>query len=104
MSSFRVKGPLRKEIINFDFYFSSAAELVDLFGVQKYMGDRFHYSEITEEFYALEKPEAFPLEGITKIHCIVFHPDGRVEMGRHLSQCDECFNGNLYKWSIWFST
>ena len=32
MPSFGVKRPLRKEIMNFDFYISSAAELVDLFG------------------------------------------------------------------------
>ena len=98
MSSFGVKGPLRKEIVNFDFYFSSAAELVRLFSVEKNMGERFHYSEITEEeFYSQEKPEAFPLDGNTKMHCIVFHPDGRVEMARHICECDECFNGNLSK-------
>ena len=97
MSSFGVKGPLRKEIINFDFYFSSVAKLVDLFANQKDMGERFHYSEITEEeFYAQEKPTSFPLDGNTKMHCIVFHPDGRVEMARHICECDECFNGNLY--------
>ena len=100
MSSFGVKGPLRKEIINFDFYYSSAAKLVALFQKKK-MGERMHYSEITEgTYYSQAKPTTLPLPGNTKMHCIVFHPDGRVEMSRDICECDQCFDGNLSKCTL----
>ena len=96
MSSFGVKSPLRKEIINNDYYYwSSSSDLVDLFK-SKSMGDRMHYSSITrEEIESQNKPEELKLKNSTKMHCIVFHHDVSVEMQRDICECDECFDGNL---------
>ena len=97
MSSFGVKAPLRKEIVNNDFYMEKAIDLVNLFN-KKDMGERKHYREVTKRSYDSQPcPIARKIEGNTKMHCIVFHCDGMIEFCRDICECDECFYGNLSK-------
>ena len=94
-SAFGVKTPLRKEIINKDFYWTKSSQLVDLFQ-KKGMDGRYHYNEITQEdINDQEWAGEFPIKGSRKLHCIVFKPDGTVETTRHICDCDACFEGEL---------
>ena len=96
MSSFGVKSPLRKEIINKDFYWTTAKELVELFQ-EKGMPERFLYNEVTKSDYDSQDwlKTAFKIKGCRKLRCFVFHPDGSVETSRHMCECDACFQGDL---------
>ena len=99
MSSWGVKNPLRKEIINNDFYMNSAEDMVDLFKgkqTESSQFDRMYYTEIKQDIYnSHTKPDALPINGSQKMHCIAFHPDGTVLTSRDICDCDECFAGNL---------
>ena len=83
MSSWGVKNPLRKEIINKDFYVSSAQDLVNLFKGKQASStefERMYYTEVTQASYDLQiRPEELPIKGSQKVHCIAFHPDGTVQ-------------------------
>ena len=80
MSSFGVKAPLRKEIVNKDFYWTKAKQLVDLFQ-KKNMPVRYHYEEVTKEEIDLQdcNQKEYPIKGCRKLRMIAFHPDGLVE-------------------------
>ena len=99
MSSWGVKSPLRKEIINHDFYMSSAADLVDLFKTKQQdtsQFDRMYYTEITQNnFDSQTCPDPFPIPGSQKLHCIAFHPDGTIQTSRDICDCDDCFSGDM---------
>ena len=97
MSSWGIKNPLQKEIINVDFY-----ELGSGFG-HLFKGkqasstefERMYYTEVTQASYLQIRPEELPIKGSQKVHCIAFHPDGTVQTRRDICDCDECFEGNF---------
>ena len=102
MSSFGVKAPLRKEIINNDFFWTESAQLVNLFQ-SKLMGEQLHCNEIMLDDISAKsqhKSPEYPIKGCIKLHCIAFHPDGSVETNRDICDCDECFRGKFSKCSL----
>ena len=95
MSSSGLKGPLRKEIITSDFYWSSAKDLEIKFNEMD-MGDHFIYKELTSELInSWDKIDPVPLKYNTKQHMIIFHPDGKIERKVDLRDCEACIIGKL---------
>ena len=103
MSSFGVKGPLRREIINADFWWTNVSTLVSFFNSKENtMKNRNKkvYKELTYddiERSITPVPDPLPLPYNTKQHVIVFHCDGTVQRASDLCDCIECVNGYLDK-------
>ena len=100
MSSFGIKSPLRREIVTCDFYWSSASDLVELFHTNGFHTDNRIYKEIkVDELCNHVEPTPKPIPNNTKMHMIVFKPDGSIDIKRDLCDCEECIIGNVNNFS-----
>ena len=77
MSSFGVKEPLRKEIVQKDFWHTSSKDIFNFLSKEKANEKMMYYHLPNEELEERRKNcGKFPIDGCRKLHMIAFFPNG----------------------------
>ena len=98
MSSFGVKHPLRKAIIQKDFFFHSAEDIHRFLRLE--MADRQNRQYFVIEKEKLEEKrqadhEVLKVDGCMKRHMFSYFPDGSVQVKDNICDCVNCLEGNF---------
>ena len=97
MSSFGVKGPLRKVVVTGDFSYNKAEDIFH------FLSSKFE-SDDSKNYFMIDPSEVAERRGkpILKIkgcmkyhHMISYHPDGSVQAKINICSCDVCTEGNF---------
>ena len=103
MAAFGVKTPLRKEIINHDFWWTKASTLVQFFNEREndsQSENKLVFKEITDDDIHNTTPKVAPVLCLPlhiKQHCMVFNSDDTVLRCLDLCHCDDCLQGKINK-------
>ena len=97
MSSFGVKGPMRRAVYIEGFKYSSAADICNRMESEFRNDDNKLYYVIEEDNLCERRKlkKSLPIEGCVGLHMIAFHPDGRIETKVNMCSCNACLLGKF---------
>ena len=98
MSAFGVKTPLKREVVETDFFFSTANDILS-FLTMHFDGDtKKHFfvieKEGNEELRKQQKA-GFPIKNSSKQHMLSFFQDGKIQAKINMCSCDYCLKGDF---------
>ena len=95
MSGFGVKDPIRKAIVQEDFFFNSSEDVYNYLLKNK-ASDKMNYYLIDKKDLDQRRKvtDTLPIKEVRKQH-IVFKPDGAVYTKENLCSCDLCIKGDV---------
>ena len=96
MSSFGVKGPIRRLIITDNFFYTTAADLVAKLLIHMNNANYYYKTVDSSSFRRLRKNrEELVIAGCRKTRMLSFFPNGSVQKKRHMCSCESCLQGEF---------
>ena len=91
---FGVKTPLRHAIIQQDRSFRNSMEIKE-FLTSKFADDDNKYYYVLEKEQFSDQRNSLPIIGSSKLHTIVYQPNGTILCNEYICSCEQCIEGNL---------